>query len=384
MILTDIIKQIYEEAGINGFQRLSEADTCERIITRLLREVAGYHFADYSSQETDAARGRPDYTVLPGTDHTWYLEAKAWNVPLSDGEAAQAVSYVNSQGKRWAVLTNGKEWRLYDNHILGVPAAEKLQAEAIYPDFASIERFLSAISKQSITSGKLEAFALRESIAQKLEVGLQNPDSTLVKALAEELKANTPNGRQVIADFFNRKNYRFSNAETQLLSETVSTSSPVEQEKFDEGSLVSFNQIYNTSKTPSDDPPNDEWIPFTQLILNANSFTGTRPFELQLDQLVLQVSEWKIAFLCIIKWVDKQGKLPEIPFPPQRGCFIDNESHGMREPKSISLSNDRAAFVETNSSTVAKIVQIEKLCEAAKISLDRIRFRIHFPKRRAT
>ncbi|MCW5935525.1 MAG: hypothetical protein KIT45_14695 [Fimbriimonadia bacterium] len=367
MELTDRIKQIYEEAGINGSQRLSEADTCERIITRLLREVAGYHFADYSSQERDAARGRPDYTVLPGTAKTWYLEAKAWSVPLNDGEAAQAMNYVNSQGKRWAVLTNGREWRLYDNHKVGVPAAEKLQAQANYPDFASIERFLSAISKQSITSGKLEEFALRESIAQQLEVGLEDPDSALVKALARELKANTLNGRQVIADFFRRKNSFNSNAETELMSETATISSPVEQEKFDEDSLVSFSQIFQIRDT----------------------LPGAKPTGLQFDQSTeVVVSTWKELLIAIIRWIDSLGKLPRIPFPENSMYMLNYQSSHrdgteMINAHQLDLTGGKTLFVETNTNTILKTIQIEKLCKAAGISPDRIRVRLRFPKKEA-
>lgn len=367
MELSDKIKQIYEEAGINGSQRLSEADTCERIITRLLRDVAGYHYADYSSQETDAARGRPDYTVLPGTAETWYLEAKAWNVPLNDGEAAQAMNYVNSQGKRWAVLTNGREWRLYDNHKVGVPAAEKMQAQAEYPDFASIEKFLSAISKQSIMSGKLEEFALRERIAQQLEVGLQNPDSALVKALAKELKATTSRGRQFIADFFKRKNSFNPNAETQQMSETVTISSPVEQEKFEEGSLVSFSQILHIRGT----------------------LTGAKPTGLQLDHAAeVVVNTWKEIVIAIIRWIDSLGKLPQIPFPENSMYMLNyqplqRDGTNMLNAQKLDLTGGKTLFVETNTNTVLKLSQIEKLCNAAGISPERIRVRLRFPKKQA-
>lgn len=361
------IKRIYEEAGINGSQRLSEADTCERIITRLLREVAGYEYTDYYSQQTDAARSRPDYTILPGTTDTWYLEAKAWGFSLSDREAVQVLNSVNTGGKCWAVLTNGREWRLYDNHKVGVPASEKIQMQAIYPDYESLDRFLVAISKQSISSGKFGEFVLREKIAQQLEVGLADPDSALVKALARELNADTPDERRVIADFFKRKNSSNSTAETPLMGRTAPKSFPLGREKFDDDSLVSFSQI----------------------ILNPDFFTGSRPYGLQLDQETeIGVSTWRDVILIILIWVDKKGLFPPLPFPSPSRFFLNEKplnQHGnkMLEVKKISLRDGRVVYLSTCTDTVAKINQIESLCKATGIATDGIQVRLRFPNNQA-
>lgn len=361
------IKRIYEEAGINGSQRLSEADTCERIITRLLREVAGYEYTDYYSQQTDAARGGFFYTFLQGTEYTWYLEAKAWDAPLTEADAAQAVNSVNLQDKRCVVLTNGREWRLYDNHKVGVPASEKIQMQAIYPDFVSIEKFLCAISKQSISSGKFGEFVLREKIAQQLEVGLADPDSALVKALARELNADTPDERRVIADFFKRKNSSNSTAETPLVGRTAPKSFPLGREKFDDDSLVSFSQI----------------------ILNPDFFTGSRPYGLQLDQETeIGVSTWTDVILIILIWVDKKGLFPPVPFPSPSRFFLNDKplrqyGNKMSQAKKILLRDGRKVYLEAKTSTANKIYQIGTLCKATGIATDGIRVRLRFPNNQA-
>ena len=89
----------------------NEANTCNRIILPLLL-AAGYAQRDIESQMADGAGRFPDYTLLPNTVFTWYLEAKAWNVALNDIHARHSLSYAMVNGKRFVVLTNGQDWRL--------------------------------------------------------------------------------------------------------------------------------------------------------------------------------------------------------------------------------------------------------------------------------
>ncbi|MCS7311104.1 MAG: hypothetical protein NZ741_12885, partial [Armatimonadetes bacterium] len=81
------------------------------MILRALRELGGYSYSDYRSQQSTIA-GYPDFTFLPETGHAWYLEAKALRVDLTDDHAVQALNYANATGRRWVVLSNGREWRL--------------------------------------------------------------------------------------------------------------------------------------------------------------------------------------------------------------------------------------------------------------------------------
>ena len=63
-------------------------------------------------------------------------------VSLEDIHAKQALNYANHNGKRFVVLTNGREWRLYDNSIQGV-IGEKLLAEVLLDNTHGIEQFLT-------------------------------------------------------------------------------------------------------------------------------------------------------------------------------------------------------------------------------------------------
>ncbi|MCS6831220.1 MAG: type I restriction enzyme HsdR N-terminal domain-containing protein, partial [bacterium] len=107
------IEQIKRELGEQTPP--NEATTCSWVVEPLLL-VAGYRRMDWI-QEVAGLQGnkyRPDYTVLAETPHCWLLEAKTWNHPLLEQDANQLTSYANVHNIRWAVLTNGKEWQLYD------------------------------------------------------------------------------------------------------------------------------------------------------------------------------------------------------------------------------------------------------------------------------
>ena len=171
----------------------NEASTCEWVILPLLH-AAGYDRRDILSHVSDGGRGFPDYTILPKDEqHKFYLEAKAWLVMLEDEHARQSLNYANGNGKRWVVLTNGQEWRLYDNDRRGLPE-EKLVAKVQLKAIDEAEKLLQAIGKQSVCTGKLEVYAKTaleakrqrqeaQALAEECDVQLSKPESAMVKAM---------------------------------------------------------------------------------------------------------------------------------------------------------------------------------------------------------
>jgi len=138
----------------------NEASTCAWVIEPLLR-AAGYKTWEIISQGLDGNNSFPDYTILHNSaEHTWYLEAKAWTVALADQHANQALNYSHQNGKRWVILTNGQQWRLYDDWVVGV-AKVKLVAEVKLTDTTAMNELLSALSKESVTTRGVEAYVNR-------------------------------------------------------------------------------------------------------------------------------------------------------------------------------------------------------------------------------
>lgn len=176
-----------------------------------LLHAAGYEPEDVVAGAMDRGGEYPDYTLLPDDEeHKLYLEAKASGVSLDEDHAIQALNYANQNGKQWVILTNGREWRLYDNHIQG-KADAKLVVRAELQSTAEAERFLRAIGKKSVCSGGLPKFAMEEvarsrQLAEEqrcreaeaarrdvmlsiLDKELPQPDSALMRVLLEHLKS---------------------------------------------------------------------------------------------------------------------------------------------------------------------------------------------------
>jgi hypothetical protein len=144
-----------------GTSPKNESSTCDWVVVPLLKSV-GYLKWEILSHYTDQGKDFPDYTILPEQpEYTWFLEAKAWSIELSDIHAKQALNYANHNGKRWVVLTNGREWRLYDNHLKGT-FETRLVAEASMNDQSGLVSFLRAIGKDSVLGNGLERYVRQE------------------------------------------------------------------------------------------------------------------------------------------------------------------------------------------------------------------------------
>ena len=165
----------------------NEQETCYRIIDPLLSAI-GYRRVEIKIQGKDDAGQKPDYTILPDDhDHTWFLEAKAWNIALDDNHANQAVNYANTQGKRWVVLSNGREWRLYDNQIFG--RVEDKTVCTVHLKDAEFAGFLEAIAKSSVQQERLESFVQNRRLYSYLSQQFASPKSDVIKAVTKVVKA---------------------------------------------------------------------------------------------------------------------------------------------------------------------------------------------------
>ncbi len=175
----------------------NESTTCEWVIYPLLL-AAGYAKRDIVSRLADNNGQFPDYALLSDTSNAWFLEAKAWHVGLQDSHAQQSLNYANQNGKRWVVLSNGREWRLYDNRIQGV-AADKLVADSVLSSTVAFEEFMSAIGKGSAAGHGIEEFAKNairrrqacarvELLTKTLDEGLGDPGGEVIRSIWKSVK----------------------------------------------------------------------------------------------------------------------------------------------------------------------------------------------------
>src|SRR5436309_3495008 len=141
MTLNEELTRVREYLTDTSKRPSNEANTCHWVISPLLRQC-GYDFHEIDVQAHDGAGKYPDFTISPHTSFTWFLEAKSWIENLADAHVIQALNYAHTHGHRWVVLSNGREWRLYDDHIIGVQPADRLVAVARLDCSDEVERLL--------------------------------------------------------------------------------------------------------------------------------------------------------------------------------------------------------------------------------------------------
>lgn len=320
------IQQIAREAAPR-----SEADTCDKIILRLLREIGGYNYLDYVAQETSNA-GIPDYTVLHGSSAKWFLEAKRYGLDLNHELAIQVLNYANAQGVRWVVLSNGRQWWLYDQSIFGT-VADKFVIGAELFDTPQMLKFLKAIGKQSMLSGEIEQYVKRLRLDNELRSRLTDPSSDMVQAIVERLRERIRG----------------------LTGEDVAK--------------WIHDLLY---PSPSPPPPPPSAYTLTELAQRVGELvTGYKPQMLYLPDRTEEVSSWSQVLLTTIRWLDPKNRLPDPPCArsenSKRYLYHRERKHSqaeMRRPLPIDTSFGRL-YVEANVSSREVLLGLIHLCERA-------------------
>ncbi len=333
-----------EKRLIGEFQQLakqgqgwSEYDTCDAIILRALREIGGYWYGDYRAQQSTTA-GYPDFTILPDTEYTWYLEAKALRVDLNNDHVVQVLNYANATGRRWVVLSNGREWRLYDQHIPGLPV-DKLVATATLENPQEIAEFLHAIGKQSMQTGQIDVYARRQRLKRVLDEQLGDPRSEVIRAIVSKLRSlglNGASGEDVVAYF--------------------------------EGKPVKI-EVASVRTGSGGQPPDADGYRLDELARRAEELaTGKKPLSVTFpDGTAREVDEWKKLVMAVIEWFGE--RLPPPPQPRKAGSkrYLYNEKpehqrNPMRSPAIFRVAG-KDLFVDMWVSAREHLSALVYLCE---------------------
>lgn len=342
----------------------NEAATCDWVIIPALRDV-GYGTFDILPRATDLNSQYPDYTVLPGTEFTWYLEAKSVGVALQDTHVTQALNYAHQNGKRWAVLTNGREWRLYDDRVDGISSDRLVLAASIKVD-SDLETLLHALGRDSVTSGGIERYAANSRLASELSAQLRDEGSDVVRAIWNVLKKRPGLGqlsRKSIVEHFGEATV------------PASISAPP--------ALVSPKPVIPTLSVDAPQSGSEYTLEFLAKNADATIFrtsqvdgsrrSSRRPCGVQCPGLFrAHVRKWWELATVIATWVVENRSSTPVPFAPWNGCeyFInacaEHEKGPMRNPRELELG-DRRLFVETHHSAGMLLEAIERLCRAAGV-----------------
>lgn len=220
------IKEVFKKATelYNSKKELlskyNEAQLEDNFIKPILKEVLGHHF---EVQETTYEKGKqPDYAFFPDEktkedaikhkgEKDFYIkaiavgDAKRWDLPLDKkvkGGAAfedqnpsfQIDTYLRETSPRWAILTNGRCWRIYyqetsyklDSYyevdLVDLIERKDIESFKYFYFFFRLEAFLEDVEKKNFLDRVYEKSI---DYAKELGEGLQNNIYESLKILAE-------------------------------------------------------------------------------------------------------------------------------------------------------------------------------------------------------
>jgi predicted type IV restriction endonuclease len=335
----------------------NEASTCDWIILPLLHAVE-YSKKDIVSQLGNAGNQYPDYTVLPDTPNTWYLEAKDWKQSLDKGpEATQALNYANAHGHRWVVLSNGKEWILFDNHIQGVQADKRIVArtEINEPGFTD---FILALSKTSVQSGGLAEYAASWRLREVMRQQLITKDSPVIRAIQRVLKNETGLSAIQSSDIVR---YFGEILGTQVTK--IELAEPIKTEQSSSGitETKSLTELFEMGDGLFNNHPETVWFP---------------------DGRIITASSWRDLAFETVTWIAQMIKLPKMPFralAKGKRWFLNispcHENGQIMIYREIQMGS-QSIYMDVNLSSSSFVKCLCNLCDASNVLKTDIKVRL--------
>jgi predicted type IV restriction endonuclease len=358
-----------------GQEPENEADTGFRVIEPVLLEVLGYGRNEIVREQTAQAGNRPDYTVLPGAPQTWLLEAKAWSVELTDQHALQATTYAYQNGCRWVVLTNGREWRLYDSHVTGANVADRLVLAATRGDAAVMAVLLEALHRSTVVQERLPEVVGRRVLVEYLRSELVNPTSECIRALRSVARRQT-RLEQVTAEAICEALRAVLSPATQPDTQQTPSSVPPEAA----GTSVSGDVPSVEGVGEAGVPPTDE-VPVTDPVFYRR--TANRPPRALIlpDGTKEAVQDWREVLVALVTWLANHAPKP-IPIPwslPKRSgaYWINTEplaSPGvpMNKPRRIE-ARGAVFYLQTHNFSGIAARAAREICQAVGVDPSTVR-----------
>ena len=115
-LLVETLAMIKQRIDIRGeYLARNEVPTRQLLIDPLLRAL-GWDIEDTSrvSLEHSSGRGRMDYALIVAGRLRVAVEAKRYGVELTGEMRDQAYGYARLSGSKYAVVTNGNRWEVFD------------------------------------------------------------------------------------------------------------------------------------------------------------------------------------------------------------------------------------------------------------------------------
>ena len=150
-----------------------------------------------------------DYLLTAG-ERKVVVEAKKLEAQLGAKESSQLVGYCAQEGIRWAVLTNGLDWHIFDTEVRGNWEAKRvatldLAAAHQQGRLEDALRPLALFARDALATGdaELSAWSRDERARSHLEKMLTSPGSPVIQAAIDALRNRgiTLGAREVVELF---------------------------------------------------------------------------------------------------------------------------------------------------------------------------------------
>ena len=193
--LLDAATRVLGIALPDGSRRnLNEANTRAFVIDPIIGAL-GYAGPDQIELEVAVGRSGQslDY-VITAHGIRIAVEAKSLQTTLADREASQLVGYIAQEGIRWAILTNGLDWHIFDNRVDGDwkekrVATIDLEAAHRGGRLEDALRPLALFARDALAGGdaELSAWSRDARAGDCLKELLADPDSPVIRAAVDAM-----------------------------------------------------------------------------------------------------------------------------------------------------------------------------------------------------
>jgi hypothetical protein len=347
----------------SGWSKFNEDATITGLVLPVLQHL-GYDPFDPEQvfpQARDNNDKKPDlvlYKVSPrDRSPAWcVIEVKALDKSLK-GFVSQVGQYLMGNTARWYVLTNGKEWRIYDkNHgqndfhrmtvsLESLGALDVLCAllgkDVSQPDFERAEEIY--VIAQLVDAAKQTDWERHQVVWKDGGVLAQSVRDTL-----KRVRSQFPSRTTLIEEW--ERNFR------ECLTKGVP---PAWWNMLANPSVGPASMA--TSGTASANP-----IDIQSLKGKPELYEGKKPEKLFIgdEQIDLEPKTWAELLVCVVEYLDRRGCLPKPPFKKLYSTNGDN----FGSPKNIESRQYGTIYVETSSSTARKIDQLLELLREQQCS----------------
>lgn len=179
---------------IDDSPQMNESNTKVKIIQPFLQQVLGYELDDMELEYKVQMGGqtyRVDYALMINEIPEVFVEAKGLDTAITSSDIDQLKSYLKLQDVTWGLLTNGKQYNLYQLQFQNQQAEFHLLAELTVGNLSSHRQTLSAISKEAIERGEAEDVVRYIREVNRAKNTLENRKSEIAEAVANTVTGET-------------------------------------------------------------------------------------------------------------------------------------------------------------------------------------------------